>query len=101
MPTLTGDDLLRVLTARDSYVIFADLKAFPVGAEVHQVETYVGFLTSSCQFVLLVVDSSYVTVYAKSSALLETMFEYAVVSGFSDVERIYDEMYSRTSLVAF
>ncbi len=73
-----GLDLKRLFKDNIYYVIFADLKAYPKGEEVVDIETYEEFKESKCELVLLVADCTYVTVYAKDQEAIELMYENAI-----------------------
>lgn len=97
----TGDELYETLTANDYYVIFADLKAFPQQADVQEIPTYEAFVTSRCEFVLLIVDCAYVTLYAKSEQAIKQLYTQAITAGYTEVTYITDDNDDRTTLVAF
>ncbi|MFK4289220.1 hypothetical protein ABH955_000541 [Bacillus sp. RC240] len=92
-----GSDLKRLFKDNIYYVIFADLKAYPKGEEVVDIETYEEFKESKCELVLLVADCTYVTVYAKDQEAIELMYENAIDQGFY-VEYVTDENEGRTRL---
>ncbi|MBK5447116.1 DUF2691 family protein [Bacillus sp. TH22] len=92
-----GLDLKRLFKDNIYYVIFADLKAYPKGGKVVDIETYEEFKESKCELVLLVADCTYVTVYAKDQEAIELMYENAIDQGFY-VEYVTDENDGRTRL---
>lgn len=92
-----GSDLKRLFKDNIYYVIFADLKAYPKGEEVVDIETYEEFKGSKCELVLLVVDCTYVTIYAKDQEAIKLMYENALNQSFY-VEYITDENDGRTRL---
>ncbi|WP_242245934.1 DUF2691 family protein [Bacillus cereus group sp. BfR-BA-01523] len=92
-----GSDLKRLFKDNIYYVIFADLKAYPKGEEVVDIETYEEFKESKCELVLLVADCTYVTVYAKDQEAIELMYENAIDQGFY-VKYVTDENDGRTRL---
>lgn len=95
---LDGTLLKRILEDNQYYLIFADLKAFPKGKNVSDIERYEEFLNSDCQLVLLIVDSTYTTIYCKDKAILGCLFQNAKDLGFNNVEHITDENDGRTRL---
>lgn len=95
---LGGSELKRILAQSNQYVIFANLKAFPKGQPVIDVLNYAEFLNSNCQLVLLVVDSSYVTIYCKEEDVLEKLYLNAINSCYEKVRYITDENDFRTKL---
>ncbi|MGH1298380.1 DUF2691 family protein [Bacillus pretiosus] len=92
-----GSDLKRLFKDNIYYVIFADLKAYPKGEKVVDIETYEEFKGSKCELVLLVVDCTYVTIYAKDQEAFKLMYENALNQSFY-VEYITDENDGRTRL---
>lgn len=74
------------------------LKAFPKGKSIEEVLTYEEFLNCQCQFVLLVIDSSYVAVYCKDNETLDDLYLNAVRKGFENVKYITNENDFRTKL---
>ncbi|MED0989962.1 DUF2691 family protein [Bacillus nitratireducens] len=97
-PTIVeGSDLKRLFKSNIYYVIFADLKAYPKGEGIVDIETYEEFKESKCELVLLVADCTYVTIYAKDQKAIELMHENALNQGFY-VEYVTDENDGRTRL---
>lgn len=92
-----GSDLKRLFKDNIYYVIFADLKAYPKGEEVVDIETYEEFKESKCELVLLVADSTYVTVYAKDQKEIKSLYENAQNQGYY-VKYVTDENDGRTRL---
>ncbi|MBM7095146.1 DUF2691 family protein [Bacillus sp. H-16] len=95
------DVLLKEVSKKDYYLIFADLKGFPEKSDVREITTYKEFVESECQFVLLVIDSSYVTIYSKDQSTIKHLFSKAVEAGYKKIEYITDENDERTTLIAF
>ncbi|WP_339175941.1 DUF2691 family protein [Solibacillus sp. FSL R5-0691] len=99
--TYTGEDLYNQITAKDYYVIFADLKAFKEHTAVQDIFTYEDFLVSQCEIALLIVDSSYVTIYAKDEHITDRIYRKVVQNGYENIEYITDENDLRTTLTSF
>jgi hypothetical protein len=95
---MKGQDLSEILKSSVYYIIFANFKAYPQGESIEDVFTYEEFLNSQCQLVLLVIDSSYVTVYCKDNKMLDDLYLNAIRGGFENVEYITDENDFRTGL---
>lgn len=66
-----GADFAQQLKTNQYYTIFVELKAFPHGKTVNQVNTYEEFADSDCKFVLLIADNSYVSIYCKNKNTIE------------------------------
>ncbi|HIW34586.1 MAG TPA: DUF2691 family protein [Candidatus Paenibacillus intestinavium] len=95
---MKGHDLSEILELSRYYIIFANFKAYPIGEFIEDVLTYEEFLKSHCQLVLLVIDSSYVTVYCKDNKILDDLYMNAISKGFEKVDYITDENDFRTRL---
>ncbi|MEK4229552.1 DUF2691 family protein [Solibacillus sp. FSL H8-0538] len=96
-----GKKLYKEISKEDYYLIFVDLKGFTKKEDIRKVATYQEFIESECQFVLLIVDSSYVTIYSKDQVTLNHIFFKAVSVGYENIEYITDENDTRTTLIAF
>ncbi|MBD8036329.1 DUF2691 family protein [Solibacillus sp. A46] len=97
----TGDAFYKRISETDYYLIFADLKAFPDPLHVRDFTSYEQFLNSQCEFVLLLVDCSYVTIYAKDQQVLKALHDQAIASKYENVSYITDENDSRTTFEIF
>jgi hypothetical protein len=95
---MKGSSLKNVIENNEYYLIFANLKAFPKDIEVIDIQSYEEFLNSSCQLILLVIDSSYIAIYCKDQDQLEGLFNNAINLGFDKVNYITDENDFRTKL---
>lgn len=98
---LDGQELYKEISKQDSYLIFVDLKGFLKKSDVREIATYQEFVESECQFVLLLVDSSYVTIYSKDQITIKNIFAKAVSAGYKNIEYITDENDERITLRAF
>ena len=95
---LEGQLLQKKIEEKMSYVIFADLKAFPKGSVPAELETYEDFQKNDCELVLLIVDCTFVTIYCENNVLSETLFHHATRKGYTEVAYITDENDRRTRL---
>ncbi|MEK4251881.1 DUF2691 family protein [Paenibacillus sp. FSL W7-1287] len=95
---MKGEILKDIIENNKYYLIFADLKAYPKGTYITEINTYKEYLDCDCQLSLLVIDSSYISIYCKESELLEDLYENARISGFNPLEYITDENDFRTGL---
>lgn len=86
------------LKTNQYYTIFVELKAFPYGKMVNQVNTYEEFADSDCELVLLIADNSYVSIYCKNKNIIEKLYFNALQHDFEDVQFITGENDTRTSL---
>lgn len=94
---MSGLELKKLIKDNIYYLIFADLKAYPKGEEVVDIETYEEFKEGKCKVVVLVADGDYIQVYAKNQEEIEMMYENAIDQGFY-VEYVTDENDGRTRM---
>jgi len=99
--SLTGKELFKLISENEYYLIFADLKAYKNVESELEIVTYEDYLESDCQFVLLLVDSSYVTIYSKNKSTIQSLYHQAVTAKYKNVEYITDDNDGRTRLIAF
>lgn len=94
---MSGLELKKLIKDNIYYLIFADLKAYPKGEALEEIETYEEFTESKCEVVVLVADGDYIHIYAKDPKAIELMYENALNQGFY-VEYVTDENDGRTRL---
>ncbi|MCY8854597.1 DUF2691 family protein [Bacillus inaquosorum] len=86
------------LKTNQYYTIFVELQAYPFGQAVDLVQTYEEFIDSDCELVLLLADSSYVSIYCKDRNVIEKLFINALKNDFEEVQLITDDNDTRTGL---
>ncbi|MCY7984334.1 DUF2691 family protein [Bacillus inaquosorum] len=79
------------LKTNQYYTIFVELQAYPFGQAVDLVQTYEEFVDSDCELVLLLADSSYVSIYCKDRNVIEKLFINALKNDFEEVQLITDD----------
>ncbi|MFK4300587.1 MULTISPECIES: DUF2691 family protein [unclassified Paenibacillus] len=95
---MKGEELKQIIENKKYYLIFANLKAYPLETKIIDVMSYEEYLLSECQLVLLVIDSVYIAVYCKDHKKLEDLYEHIKRQGFESLEYITDENDTRTRL---
>ncbi|MCP3779082.1 DUF2691 family protein [Paenibacillus sp. MZ03-122A] len=95
---MDGEDLKKIIDYNKYYLIFANLKAYPKGANIIDVMSYEEYIASECQIILLVIDSVYITVYCKDLEKLEDLYDHIKRKGYKSLEYITDENDTRTRL---
>ena len=68
---MEGSELKKLIKDNIYYLIFADLKAYPKGEEVVDIETYEEFKESKCEVVVLVADGDYIQFMRKTKKRLK------------------------------
>lgn len=96
-----GETFLQRISSGTYYTIFADLKAFPTEADVKDIMIYKDFLNSACELAFLLVDCSYVIIYAKDPQTTKRLHAHATSLNYSNIEFISDNLNARTTLKAF
>lgn len=95
---MNREELQKLIDNYKYYLIFANLKAYPKGAQITDVITYEDYMLSDCQMVLLVIDSIYVAVYCKDLEKVEGLYNHIKRQRFQSLEYITDENDTRTKL---
>lgn len=95
---MEGRALKDIIENNEYYLIFQDIKAFPLKSKTCEIKTYDDFLNSSCVLALLVIDSSYIAVYCKDPELLEGLYNNAKEQGYLNLKYITNENDFRTRL---
>ena len=95
-----GNELHEFIEANICYIIFMDLKAFPLGHEISKIETYEDFLNSSCEIMIFISDCSYVDIYCKNIDLIRELYNNALSNNYTSLNYI-DENNIRTRMEAF
>ncbi|WP_342561598.1 DUF2691 family protein [Paenibacillus sp. FSL R7-0345] len=98
---MDGVQLIDIVENNEYYVIFADLKAFPKGSKVVDVQTYEEYVKSDCQFVLIIVDCVHVAIYCKDQEKLTELYLNAQSHGYTNVQYTTDENDFRTKMTAW
>ncbi|CAN7313634.1 DUF2691 family protein [Paenibacillus sp. LjRoot56] len=95
---MDGAVLKGIIENNEHYLIFVNVKAYPKEKIVKDIKTYEEFLNSDCQLVLLIVDSTYVSIYCKDKDLIESLYHNAKINGYENVDFVTDENDGRTRL---
>ncbi|CAG7658299.1 DUF2691 family protein [Paenibacillus allorhizosphaerae] len=96
---LRGAELFKIIdTAEPQYIIFADLKAFPIGTNSFDINTYEDFLASDCELILLIVDSVYTSIYCKDLKTLSQLYANVATLKVDSLTYITDENDFRNTL---
>ena len=96
-----GQIFLNCIAKDEYYMIFVDLKAFPVCGKQIEIKSFKDFMDSDCQMILLCVDSEHIEFYSKDEAILKTVFENCLKYGFESVKHISEKEAHKRSMVAF
>ena len=83
---LTGEEFYKCISRDSYYMIFADIKAYPLDEEHIEINTLEDFLESNCEMVLLCTDSTYIEFYCKSREILDRINNNCKSDNFLNVE---------------
>lgn len=95
---MNGEELKKIIENNTYYLIFANLNAFPIGKSATELTTYEEYIESECILSLLVIDSSYVSIYCKDPDLIEDLYKNALNKNFEKLKFVTDENNTRTKL---
>ncbi|NLP13487.1 MAG: DUF2691 family protein [Clostridium sp.] len=83
---LSGEEFFRCISRDNYYMIFADIKAYPVGGESTEIETFEDFLKSNCELVFLCTDSIFIEFYCKDRDILDKVYNNCIGDEFEAVQ---------------
>jgi len=95
---MNGEEFLSCISIDDYYMIFADIKAYPVGYNYSEIDSYEDYLISDCQIILLCADSTFIDFYSKDMTILEKVYENCINYGLEEVTTFTEENDSRTRM---
>lgn len=91
---LNGDEFQKLIQ-KPHFVLFAKLSAFSYNKELQEIETYIDYLKSNCEMIVLIYDCEYVEIYTKSLEIINTITNNCVKYGYTNIELISEETRSR------
>lgn len=89
-PLMTGEQVKNCLAKTNYYLIFLDIKAYPVNTNYDNVKTLRDFLHSNCEFIFLCTDSEFIEIYSKNQAVIEKIHHFCTNRKYSDIQYIED-----------
>lgn len=98
---ISGQELFNRIQQENYYLIFIDLKAFPINSVQSEIKTYQDFIQSSCQIILLCVDSEFFEFYSKERSILDVVYNNCINFDFKDIRYISEEEAIHRSMIAF
>lgn len=96
--TVSGEDFKKCISRDSYYMIFADFKAYPVGSNQQDIETYTDYLQSDCQMIILCTDSVFIDFYCKDNEILDKVHKNSLDNNFEQVYAITKENDTRTRM---
>lgn len=85
---LTGEEFRDCISKDEYYMIFADIKAYPIDSNPIKIEKFKDFLESDCEFIILCSDSSFTEFYCKDKDILNKVYNNCVNNCFENIEYI-------------
>lgn len=90
---LNAEEFIKCISRENYYMIFADVKMYPLDKERIKIKIFEDFWNSNCETVLLCTDCAYIEFYSKSKDILDKVynnckgseFEKVVLRSFEDV----------------
>lgn len=89
---------MKNILEKDMYLIFANFQLMKFGKMIKDIETYRDFVDSECEILLLIVDSSYVDIYAKDLNIIKRINSNVINEHFENIEYIYENINLRDKL---
>ncbi len=98
---LNGEEFFKCISKDSYYMIFTDIKAYPLGSNRIEIKTFEDFLSSSCKMVLLCTDSMFIEFYSKDREVLDKVYNNCIENDFEKVEYRSAEDVSGRNLIAW
>ena len=95
---LSGDEFLKCISRDSYYMIFANIKAYPIESNRTNINTYKDYLESSCKIILLCADSTFIDFYSKAPSILKKVQENCIINHFEQVNILTEENDTRTRM---
>ena len=95
---MSGEDFLKCISRENYYMIFADIKAYPIGSDCSCINTYEDYLKSDCQIILLCADSSFIDFYSKDIEIINKVNENCINYNFEQVNPVTEQNDTRTRM---
>ncbi|WP_080066727.1 DUF2691 family protein, partial [Ruminiclostridium hungatei] len=83
---LSGEEFLKCISRDKYYMIFLDIKAYPINSKRVEINTFKDFLESNCEFVFLCTDSGFIEFYCKDRDILDKVYNNCICNGFEKVQ---------------
>lgn len=98
---LNGEKFFKCISRDSYYMIFVDIKAYPVSSERIEIKTFEDFSKSNCKMVLLCVDSEYIKFYCKDITVLDKVYNNCTGKDFEKVQYLSIEDASGKEFIAW
>jgi hypothetical protein len=95
---LDGETFHKCLSRNQYYMVFADIRAYPITGKRIEINTYTEYLESDCEMILLCVDAGFIDFYCKNKEVMEIAHNNCCLYQFDQVEIITEENDSRTRM---
>jgi hypothetical protein len=95
---ISGDEFIKCISKESYYMIFSDIKAYPVGSKLTNITTYEDYLKSDCEIILLCADVKFIDFYSKSNEILKKVYKNCINNKFEQVTTITENNNSRTKI---
>jgi len=88
--SISNEQFIQTLADHSHYLVFAEWKAFPDVESIRPITNFKEFASSDCQFIILVVDTCFITLIAKDDSLLANIHNTLLANGVPNL-KILDE----------
>ncbi|PJI07258.1 MULTISPECIES: DUF2691 family protein [Clostridium] len=98
---LNGDVFLKCIPKDEYYIIFSDIKIYPIDSKFDEIKTFEDFMKSNCQMVFLCTDSTFIQFYSKDEVALDKVYSNCINNNFEDIKYIDAEDALKRNLIAW
>ncbi len=98
---LSGEEFLKCISRDKYYMIFVDIKAYPINSKRAEINNFKDFLESKCEIVFLCTDSGFIEFYCKDNDILDIVYNNCIDNEFEKVQYRSITDVSERNLVAW
>ena len=84
--SILNEQFIQKLADQTHYLVFAEWKAFPDVESIRPITNFQEFISSDCQFIVLAVDTCFITLIAKDDSLLANIHNTLLKNGVSNLK---------------
>lgn len=98
---LLNNEFFNCIINKIYYMIFVDIKVYPINSKIDEINTISDFLKSNCELIFLCTDTSCLEIYSKDKSILKNIFNNCNDENFISIKYVtINEALNRT-MVAF
>ena len=89
---LTGEEFKQSIERERYYMIFVEIKAYPIGSQHDEARTVKAFQEGNCQFAIVCADTYEAEIYSKDEKDLEIIYNNCINNHFPRIQPIEEDV---------